>query len=69
MTTIWTRTHLCADDDTKVTIRTDSARVVFIELGGNDVHGLTISGRPEAVTTLLLKAAALVIERTEEVSA
>lgn len=68
MTTIWTRTHLCADDDTKVTIRTDSGRV-FIELGGNDVHGLTISGTPEAVTTLLLKAAALVIERTEEVSA
>lgn len=68
MSTIWTRTHLCAEDDTKVTIRTDSGQV-FIELGGQLEHGLTISGTPEVVTTLLLKAAALVIEHTEEVSA
>ena len=41
----------------------------YLEFGDDEQHMLTISATPEHIVTLLLKAAAKVIEHTEEVSA
>ena len=68
MTTIWNRTHLCADDQTDVRLRVNDGKV-YLEFGDDEQHTLTISATPEHIVTLLLKAAAKVIEHTEEVSA
>ena len=68
MTTIWSRTHLCADDQTEVHMRVNDGKV-YLEFGSDEQHTLTISATPEHIVTLLLKAAARVIEHTEEVSA
>ena len=68
MTTIWNRTHLCADSDTEVHMRVNDGKV-YLEFGGDEQHTLTISATPEHIVTLLLKAAAKVLEHTEEVSA
>ena len=68
MTTIWNRTHLCADDQTEVRLRVADGKA-YLEFGDDEQHMLTISATPEHIVTLLLKAAAKVIEHTEEVSA
>ena len=68
MTTIWSRTHLCADDQTEVRLRVDDGKA-YLEFGDDEQHMLTISATPEHIVTLLLKEAAKVIEHTEEVSA
>lgn len=68
MTTIWNRTHLCADDQTEVRLRVNDGKV-YLEFGDDEQHMLTISATPEHIVTLLLKAAAKVLEHTEEVSA
>jgi hypothetical protein len=68
MTTIWNRTHLCADDQTEVRLRVNDGKA-YLEFGDDEQHMLTISATPEHIVTLLLKAAAKVIEHTEEVSA
>lgn len=68
MTTIWNRTHLCADGDTEVRLRVNDGQI-YLDFGDDEQHTLTISATPEQIVTLLLKAAAKVIEHTEEVSA
>jgi hypothetical protein len=68
MTTIWNRTHLCADDQTEVHMWINDGKV-YLDFGSDEQHMLTISATPEHIVTLLLKAAAKVIEHTEEVSA
>ena len=68
MTTIWNRTHLCADGDTEVRLRVADGNV-YLEFGGDEQHMLTISGTPSTVTMLLLKAADLVINDTAEAAA
>ena len=68
MTTIYTTTHLLADDQTEVRLRVNDGKA-YLEFGGDEQHMLTISATPEHIVTLLLKAAAKVIEHTEEVSA
>ena len=67
-TMMFNRTHLCADDQTDVRLRVNDG-LVYLEFGGDEQHTLTISATPEHIVTLLLKAAAKVIEHTEEVSA
>ncbi len=67
-TMMFNRTHLCADDQTEVRLRVADGKV-YLEFGGDEQHMLTISATPEHIVTLLLKAAAKVIEHTEEVSA
>ena len=67
-TMMFNRTHLCADDQTEVRLRVADGKV-YLELGDDEQHMLTISATPEHIVTLLLKAAAKVIEHTEEVSA
>ena len=62
---IWSNTHLCAGDDTVVTMLTADGKV-FVRFGDEERHTLTISGKAEHVTTLLLKAAAQVIEHAED---
>jgi hypothetical protein len=68
MTTIWNRTHLCADDQTEVRLRVNDGKI-YLDFGSDVQHMLTISATPEQIVTLLLKAAAKVLEHTEEVSA
>lgn len=67
-TMMFNRTHLCADDQTEVRLRVADGKA-YLEFGGDEQHMLTISATPEHIVTLLLKAAAKVIEHTEEVSA
>jgi hypothetical protein len=67
-TMMFNRTHLCADGDTEVHMRVADGKV-YLEFGSDEQHMLTISATPEHIVTLLLKAAARVIEHTEEVSA
>jgi len=57
-------THLCADDQTEVRLRVNDGKA-YLEFGGDEQHMLTISATPEHIVTLLLKAAAKVIEHTE----
>lgn len=63
---IWSNTHLCAGDDTVVTMQAADGKV-FVRFGDEERHTLTISGKPEHVTTLLLKAAAQVIEHGDSI--
>ncbi len=67
-TMMFNRTHLCADDQTEVRLRVADGKA-YLEFGDDEQHMLTISATPEHIVTLLLKAAAKVIEHTEEVSA
>ena len=67
-TMMFNRTHLCADDQTEVRLRVADG-TAYLEFGDDEQHMLTISATPEHIVTLLLKAAAKVLEHTEEVSA
>lgn len=67
-TMMFNRTHLCADDQTEVRLRVADGKA-YLEFGDDEQHMLTISATPEHIVTLLLKAAAKVIEHTEGVSA
>lgn len=64
-TMMFNRTHLCADGDTEVHMRVADGKV-YLEFGSDEQHMLTISATPEHIVTLLLKAAAKVIEHEVE---
>ena len=64
-TMMFNRTHLCADDQTEVHMRMADGKV-YLQFGGDEQHMLTISATPEHIVTLLLKAAARVIEHEVE---
>lgn len=66
--TMFNSTHLCVREHSTVTVRTADG-AVYIDLDHSPEHRLTISGKADHVVTLLLKAAAQILEHTEEVPA
>lgn len=69
MSNMFNSTHLVVMDDCDVAVRRADNGAVYIELDYSTEQRLTLSGRPEELTTMLLKAAALVIEQAERVTA
>ena len=69
---IYTNTQLCLSyvSDTEWQIRTDEHASVHLTVRSEDERqAITISGDREQLVTLLLKAAAQLIEQAEEVQA
>ena len=69
---IYTNTQLCLSyvSDTEWQIRTDEHASTYLTVRSEDERqAITISGDREQLVTLLLKAAAQLIEQAEEVQA
>lgn len=69
MSNMFNSTHLVVRDDCDVAVRRADDGIVYIDLDWSIEQRLTLSGKPEELTTMLLKAAALVIEQAERVTA